>query len=217
MKQIINERTNDELEMLPSNEDVSLVCTWWDRKQDACNGLSMALREANISGGVIFQLDDQDPESEGYGNLLHAKIYQTFGVYDPNLAAKSVADCLNSSMSTEMLNEIPSDKRIQAVEAQCNSIISLFQEFRPKDAFELMAVTKMIILNFISNKEFVSSVSSSSEFKTIRQNRGVKLSRLMLEFKTSLDKHRRPEQRVTVQHNHVNNVGNAIIGSQLNA
>ena len=44
----------------------------------------------------------------------------------------------------------------------------------------------------------------------------MKLSRLLLEFKEKLDKHRIPHQQINVQHNHVYNEGQAIIGSQIN-
>ncbi len=78
-------------------------------------------------------------------------------------------------------------------------------------------MTKMIILDHLSNCEFISgSYRSDEQKRTHRQSRGVKLSRLLLEFKEKLDKHRRPHQQINVQHNHVYNKGQAIIGSHIN-
>lgn len=96
------------------------------------------------------------------------------------------------------------------------NILSLFQELRPRDPIELMMVTKIIILDHLSNREFTSSTATTSdERRTLRQTRGIKLSRLLLEFKDKFDKHRKPEQQIHVQHNHICNEGQAIIGSQL--
>lgn len=94
--------------------------------------------------------------------------------------------------------------------------MALFQEIRPRDALELMMVTKVIILDHLSTKEFIAgSCRGSEEARNIRQSRGIKLSRLFMEFKDRLDKHRRPEQKIHVQHNHIYNEGQAIIGSNL--
>ena len=104
------------------------------------------------------------------------------------------------------------------MEKYCENIINLFQEMRPKDIYELMIVTKLIILSDISNREFIEAMRSSSlNVRTIKQNRGIKLSRLFMEFKEKLDKHRKPEQQIMVQHNHIHNEGQAIIGSQLHS
>ncbi len=71
-----------------------------------------------------------------------------------------------------------------------------------------MMVTKVIILDHLSNKEFIAGAyKGSEELRNSRQSRGIKLSRIFLEFKEKLDKHRRPEQQIHVQHNHIYNEG----------
>ncbi|QVL57306.1 MAG: hypothetical protein KFB93_07970 [Simkaniaceae bacterium] len=43
---------------------------------------------------------------------------------------------------------------------------------------------------------------------------GIKLSRLLFEFKEKLNKYRRLHQKIQVQYNHVYNKGQAIVGPQ---
>jgi hypothetical protein len=203
--------------LVPSEKDVNLVCKWWGRKKEIDNGLSLSVNyENNSIGQVKFHIEGRSPEEEGYGSILSAKIYEIFGVYNPRVAAIAIIDCFKSILPE--LIEFGPQKVSISIERHCENIISLFQEMRPRDAFELMIVTKLIMLNYLSNREFIGSSSAfSEEMETTKQIRGIKLSRLFLEFKEKLDKHRKPDQQITVQHNHVYNEGQAIIGSQLNA
>ena len=108
------------------------------------------------------------------------------------------------------------EERKDFIEAKCKIILSLFQEMRPRDVMELMMVSKLIVLDNLSNREFLGSVTVQSEnTRAERQHRGIKLSRLFMDFKEKLDKHRMPQQQIHVQHNHIHNEGQAIIGSQI--
>lgn len=211
MKEIIEKRDS------PLSEDAELVCKWLERKQAVDNSLSPAiLNGLDAIGCLQFELKDRCSKDEGYGNLLSAKIFQTFGVYNAGIAAAAFMDCINCIVPFSEIKEMGPDKGEVFLVRHCENILSLFQEMRPRDSIELMIVTKLIILNYLSSHDFAMSFAANTDEKrTLRQARGVKLSRLFLEFKDRFDKHRRPEQQIHVQHNHIYNEGQAIIGSQL--
>jgi hypothetical protein len=211
MKEIIEKRD------APLSEDTELVCKWLERKQAVDNSLSPAiLNGLDAIGCLQFELKGRCSKDEGYGNLLSAKIFQTFGVYNAGIAAAAFMDCINCIVPFSDIREMGPDKGEAFLVRHCENILSLFQEMRPRDSIELMIVTKLIILNYLSSHDFAMSFAANTDEKrTIRQSRGIKLSRLFLEFKDRFDKHRRPEQQIHVQHNHIYNEGQAIIGSQL--
>lgn len=208
---------SEELKTAPetSHQGVQLVCTWWDRKQEVDNGLKIDLRKGvDGIGSLKFGLKNRSPDEPEYDNLLCAKIFETFGVCEYGLAAAALTDCLNCIPLESATQE--SKGVLACLETHCKNVLSLFQEMRPRDSIELMLTTKIIILDYLSNREFIGSASTDSDDKrTTRQIRGIKLSRLLLEFKEKRDKHRKPDQQIHVQHNHIYNEGQAIIGSQL--
>ncbi len=203
----------------PSKEEAALVCRWWDRGKEADNGLKAVIDvDGESIGSIKFALHGKSPEDPGYNNLLSAKIYETFGVYDRNAAGNAFSDCVNCFLTSSAVNVelMDYDEAKRTLESHCYNVLTLFQELRPKDSFELMMVTKVIILDHLSTKEFIAGAcKGSEELRTSRQSRGIKLSRLFMEFKEKLDKHRKPEQQIHVQHNHIYNEGQAIIGSNL--
>ena len=215
-KSIDDSSCKNKLQTTSSEQQINLVCKWKVRKNEIHNGLRIAM-SYDVIESIKFQLDGMLPEKEGYKDLLCAKIYETFGVSNSGIAAKAVTDCLNCVIDADVLKKKPEDG-LTILEAYGDNVISLFQEMRPKDIYELMIVTKLIILSDISNREFMGALGSSSmEIRTIKQTRGIKLSRLFMEFKEKMDKHRKPEQQIMVQHNHIHNEGHAIIGSQLHS
>jgi len=199
------------------SKDSELVCRWQNRKQEADNSLTPAiLHGMDAIGCIKFELRGSTSTEESYDTLLSAKIFQTFGVYNAGVAAAAFTECVNCIVTGSGIMEKEPDQGKAFLERHCENVLSLFQEMRPRDSIELMIVTKMIILDHLSNREFTGSVTANSDEKrTTRQIRGIKLSRLLLEFKDRFDKHRRPEQQIHVQHNHIYNEGQAIIGSQL--
>ncbi len=153
--------------------------------------------------------------NDDYHQVLSAQVFEVFGVTDPQLALKAIGECL-TCIAPDLENMGLNDAKT-IMQLNCENVLSLFHEMRPRDSFELMAITKMIILHFLSNREFITGAGArSEELKSMRHSRGIKMSRLFLEFKEKLDKHRKPDQCISVQHNHIHNEGQAIIGSQLN-
>lgn len=203
----------------PSKKEIDSVKKWWYHRQEVDNGLIISIQDGDGSiGSVLFKLRDRSSHDPGHNNLLHAKVFETFGVHNPNIAAAVYNDCINCAITAHQLIEMTPEEKKTFLEAQCAYILNLFQEMKPRDSFELLLISKIIILDYLSNREFISSVVAiQSDRRTERQSRGIKLARLLLEFKEKLHKHRRPDQQINVQHNHVYNEGQAIIGSHLHA
>jgi len=200
-----------------SFKEPELVMRWIEKKIEVSNGLKIAF-EYDSCQHVKFELWDEDASSEGYQELLQAKIYDTFGITDINVASNLVTNCLNAMISFPVDSLNPSkEEKLKAYLEHCFSyIISLFREFRPHDPFEAMMISKLIILDLMSVRAFAAANSSEIlEQKTTYITRGIKLTRLWCEIKEKLDKHRKPDQKIMVQYNHVHNEGHAIIGSHL--
>lgn len=208
-------KKNAPVHVKPSDDEVQLVCSWWEGKLALDNGLSVGV---GPNGCIKFELTGRSPKEDEYGNLLCAKVFQTFGVHSIGIATSAFADCINciTTGSNELKNGMDPTEFELFFKRCFTNVLNLFQEMGPRDVTELMMVTKMIILDHLSNREFIAgSHKYDEQTRNHRQSRGIKLSRLLLEFKEKLDKHRRPQQQIHVQHNHIYNEGNAIIGSQL--
>ncbi|CCB86464.1 unknown protein [Parachlamydia acanthamoebae UV-7] len=214
--EIISNTSKSNVKTL-ANQDAQLICKWSNRKQEADNGLGIAIFDGlDAIGSIQFEMKDKCTKDEGYENLLSAKIFETFGVYNAGIAAASFTECLNTIVVGVKVTEMKPEKAKIFFQKHCENLLSIFQEMRPRDLVELMMVTKMIILDYLSNREFIESVAANSEEKrTTKQIRGIKLSRLLLEFKDKFNKYRKPQQEIHVQHNHIYNQGQAIIGSHL--
>ena len=202
-----------------SFKEPELVMRWIEKKIEVSNGLKIAF-EYDSCQRVKFELQGEDVHSDGFQELLHAKIYDTFGISDINVASTLVTNCVNAMVSFSIDPLDPSgEEKLKAYLERCFSdVISLFREFQPQDPFEAMMISKLIILDLMSAREFIAANSAEvMDHRTTYITRGIKLSRLWCEIKEKLDKHRRPDQQIMVQHNHIHNEGQAIIGSQLNA
>lgn len=196
-------------------DEVDLICRWESKNQEVENGLSVKSAESE-KPCVRFDLNSLSSSDENYPDLLRAKVYEVFGVSNINLAHKSFTECVSLFSSHENIRNLPPEEAQQRLNWIAEHVLSIFQELRPRDSIELMLVTKIIILDKVSNQEIIRGASGYCEHtRTTSQNRGIKASRLFLELKEKLDKHRRPEQRIVVQHNHIHNEGQAIIGSQI--
>ena len=203
-----------------TNEAKSLICKWINKCQATDNGLFAAFSDKDGSRGSIkFELLGTSSGDGDYNELLGAKVFETFGVYSASTAEAAFNDCVNCILtsSSVKIEELSYEEAHRLITMHCDTVLSLFQELRPRDVLELMMVTKVIMFNHLSTREFIASCSSAADDNTrgLRQSRGVKLSRLFLEFTDKLTKHRRPEQHIHVLHNHIHNEGNAIIGSHL--
>ncbi len=207
--------SNQGKTVLNNDSSTKLMCKWQERKAEKDNEIKISiLGGTDAIGSLIFCVEGG--LLNGCKELLEAKVFEIFGVYNISVAAEAISDCVSSTLIGVDLKSMKLEEGKLFLEKHCDNILSLFKEFRSKDAFELMLITKMIILHLISNKEFTRAGSVKMEdIISQRQNRAIKLTRLLLDCKDKLDKHQKPAQESYVQHNHIYNEGQAIIGSHL--
>lgn len=116
-------------------------------------------------------------------------------------------------------------KGLSAVTGNCNDLESLKQksddylaliaELKPKTAYEGLLVSQMAVVyqNALECFRWADANKSQSKVYERIQNQGIKLMKLFNQQIATLDKHRRGgNQKVTVEHVHVHDGGQAIVG-----
>lgn len=102
------------------------------------------------------------------------------------------------------------------IEAAYNDYLAMMSEFKPQDAFEGMLASQMNI-TYIQALDCMRTAAVNKEYSKVYarlQNQGIKLMRLYNYQLETLDKHRRKgKQKMTVEHVHVHEGGQAIVGN----
>ena len=97
-----------------------------------------------------------------------------------------------------------------------NKILSMMAELNPRDGYEGMLVSQMLTTfdRAMYCFRMADNNKSFAEMYFRLQNQGIKLMRLYAQQLESLDKHRnKGKQKMTVEHIHVNDGGQAVIGN----
>jgi len=117
-------KSNTPAQIKPFDEEVQLVCSWWEGKLALDNGLSVGM---DLNSGIKFELDGRSPEEEGYGNLLCAKVFQTFGVHSIGIAKSAFIDCINCILtgSSELEGKSPDEIKL-IFQAWCKNVLNPF-------------------------------------------------------------------------------------------
>lgn len=142
--------------------------------------------------------------------LMNAAICETVGVKNYSFASRLF---LYGAAATGLLQG--SDPKDNA--DIHNLVADALHSMKPLDAFEGMLLSQIIALHFQSMSYLASSSSKDlpTQVKDTHLNRATKLGRLFNEKLDALMRYRRKEQKITVQHQHVNveNGGQAIVGN----
>jgi len=97
-----------------------------------------------------------------------------------------------------------------------NSAIAMMDELKPTDGQEAMLAAQMVAVHVASMQCFSRALLEGQTFagRELNLKHGAKLSRIYAQQVEALDKHRRKgQQTVVVEHVHVNDGGQAIVGS----
>lgn len=148
------------------------------------------------------------------GNKINVNLTQEIG--------KTITGCQAieaSRVMAEMVLSAAADETAgDLIERQLKQYLSLMQDLAPRDPFEGMLVNQMFLVFRQALHIFNLSNLDGNEGRTDIQdsltNRYVKLMRLYTQQMEALDKHRRGGQhRMTVEHVHVHEGGQAIVGN----
>jgi hypothetical protein len=97
-----------------------------------------------------------------------------------------------------------------------NNAIALLDELEPADGPEAMLTAQMVAVHLAAMDCLARAMHPSQSFagRELNLKHGAKLSRIYAEQVAALDKHRRKgQQTVTVEHVHVHQGGQAIVGA----
>jgi|AntAceMinimDraft_11_1070367.scaffolds.fasta_scaffold56825_1 hypothetical protein len=103
--------------------------------------------------------------------------------------------------------------------ANADGALALLDELKPSDGPEAMLAAQMVAVHVASMQCFSRALLSDQTFagRELNLKHGAKLSRIYAQQVEALDKHRRKgQQTVVVEHVHVNDGGQAIVGSVSN-
>jgi len=105
---------------------------------------------------------------------------------------------------------------VEQIKSKSNYILAILADLKPKDGFEGMLISQMITIYDQAMKCFTLAILNKEYPDALikYQNQGVKLMRVYNQQLEALDKHRRKgNQKMTVEHVHVHEGGQAIVGS----
>ena len=135
------------------------------------------------------------------------------------LAMHSVSGMRNADAANLLVDQLAkltaSDLERESV-AQVNSAIAMMDEIQPSDGPEAMLAAQMVAVHFASMQCFSRALLSDQTFagRELNLKHGAKLSRIYAQQVEALDRHRRKgQQTVVVEHVHVNDGGQAIVGN----
>jgi hypothetical protein len=157
-----------------------------------------------VEGGVLAP----EIESEEDHDHWHSLLAGSFGVEDRTLASALMVQLVRGSQ----------DLRKGGVE-MANGAIAAIGEMRPQGAVEALLAVQMAALHNQCMQMMVEATRASSpEKKGAYLNLALKLSRAYANSMDSLRKYQQKgQQKMTVEHVHVHNGGQAIVGSVTNA
>ncbi len=123
------------------------------------------------------------------------------------------AECILS----EVINTLSKGKdNLEERNLKGNRILSAMGELNPRDGYEGMLISQMLVVNDRAMDCFRMADNSKSlpELYFSLQNQGIKLMRLYTQQLEALDKHRnKGKQTMVVEHVHVHKGGQAIVGN----
>lgn len=134
------------------------------------------------------------------------------------LALHSVTGLRNSDAALMLLDQL---LRLSASDfskldpTKANAALALMDELKPSDGPEAMLAAQMVAVHYAAMQCFSKAMLDDQSFlsRDLNLKHGAKLSRIYAQQVEALDKHRRKgQQTVVVEHVHVNDGGQAIVG-----
>ncbi|MEH6696680.1 MAG: hypothetical protein V7675_16690 [Hyphomonas sp.] len=158
------------------------------------------VRFSDDGSGFSMALEHQDPE-----RALIA-LHSVTGVRN-NDAVNMLLDQLTRLAASDM-------DKLDAT--RTNRAIAMMDEIKPSDGPEAMLAAQMVAVHVAAMQCFSRALMGDQTFmgRDLNLKHGAKLTRIYAQQVEALDKHRRKgQQTVVVEHVHVNDGGQAIVGS----
>jgi hypothetical protein len=196
---------------LPLNDKEQAILKQW-RQGEAENQAPFMFHTKTTSQQAVTSvqtLSDRGSDIDKK-NLVLAGLCAVTGAKSSNFASRLFRCCVDA---TGMLHNC---KPKEDAAYHCYAVADALHALKPQDEFEGMLITRLIALHFQYMNYLSSSIDNdtSSEVREMHLNRATKLMRLYNETLETLMRYRRKgTQQVVVQHVHVEQGGQAIVGN----
>jgi len=195
-------KEQDKPEVKFTEDEKSLIEKYLKRRKEMGNLLPLKFKEvSDKKGGLTYNVDYE----EGQEELMAAQLSETTGaVYVDTM----------TTVLTQAANAIDNLGKSKAVQIQ--TVASQMLEFAPRDGIEGVLVAQMVSAhnNAMECLRRANADGQYFEAKTTYLNQSVKLMRTFTAQLEALNRYRgKGGQKVTVEHVHVNEGGQAIVGN----
>jgi hypothetical protein len=188
----------------------AMVLNWADKRSEEELPLKITfeLQENSSDNKVFFSINENETNNKNHGVLSAAILCKAFG-------SGSFSYC--SNMLNQTINGMFSKTNAIMLPDLLEGTIEALAAMNPADHIEGQLCARLLTLNNQINEFMRRSVECEYHDAIDRNvNRVAKLTRLYNETLESLNKYRRKgEQKVTVQHVHVNDGGKAIVAAEV--
>jgi hypothetical protein len=185
-----------------ASESEARVAQWLSEAREA-RPSPPEIKFHDSGSGLVLRFEHEYPE------LALLALHSVTGVRN-NDAVFMLLDQLSRLAASDF-------KKMDATRA--NNAIAMMDEINPCDGQEAMLAAQMVAVHVASMQCFSRAMLSDQTFmgRDLNLKHGAKLSRIYAQQVEALDKHRRKgQQTVVVEHVHVNDGGQAIVGSVSN-
>jgi len=161
-------------------------------------------------GGNLTLADSDDP-------LKQVKIAETFGTTDPDVQGHLFQQAVLTFAGVPVANHINSEGLDdEKVVDAANRTVAILASVRPRDELESMLAVQMLAVHNAAMHAMAMAMLKGQTFEGRKSNMGY-ATRLLQVFTSQLEalkKHRTGgQQKMIVEHVHVNEGGQAIVGS----
>jgi len=165
------------------------------------------IKRTEVSAPVL----DPNVKREKGPELFKAKLTEASGSTDSEFQNRLLAQVVSTCFATDRSKPLDQSKALE----QCNSILAVLYGIKPQDELEGMLVAQMLGTHNLGMMflEKATNKDQSPEDINLNITWASKLLRLYTAQVEALSKYRnRGQQKVTVEHIHVNAGGQAVVG-----
>jgi len=162
--------------------------------------------EKNKSGTINLRACDTDPM------IYSAKLYETFGTPDYDLQTVFINQAVETFKEFGKLETYD----YKVIGGLCNKVTALLHGIHPQDEIEGMLAIQMLGVHNVAMETLRRAMINDQTFvgKEANINQATKMLRTFVQQMDALKRYRTGgQQKMTVEHVHVNEGGQAIVGN----
>jgi hypothetical protein len=164
------------------------------------------LKKTKAEPGTVA-IDFEDPQDD----LLYAKVSEALGTADPDLLTHLLDQVVKSFKGVVSADGLDEDKGVEAA----NRAMAILTGIQPRDEIESMLAVQMIGVHNMAMETMGRAMLGGQTFegRQCNVNFATKMLRTFIAQVETLKRYRGGEQRMIVEHVHVNEGGQAVVGT----